>query len=466
MIAKFSPNSLFLAQAFLAAFQLILYIFSSSGLVNFWLVNFSAFSVIASGLLSWGIRAKILGNAGNFSIVLFFVTMSWVISFQVPLEVVYGNVELLDPRFRLIYDASGLNALVSFSALMLDFFLLGVSLSCIRARYHPSALGREHVPTAPILIGVFIVFAVFLVTINPSYVAGGHGKVKFDGLSASFYGVLVKLSAVYLALVCFNMKEKKVNVWSWVKVVNPLFIVLVVICVSLFFLAHNRVYAVMVAVPLLFSYFLITGTRVRVISVISLFFVLSVFATLFKIYGISNIFSQGLSISDGYIVSMFYFPFTAELAGSIYSSSILYSMWDSDGLFLYGVSFLVGFLRSIPGLVGVLDIEPSLYDSAVIATLQSGASYGVGTTAIIDMLVNFGVSLSVFWFLVIGYFFGRVEFRLYLGGATPLWYVCYFSIIVLVLFYPRASFNDLIGIVVFNLSFSLIYLSLFKRGGR
>src|SRR5690606_12246352 len=104
--------------------------------------------------------------------------------------------------------------------------------------------------------------------------------------------------------------------------------------------------------------------------------------------------------SEGYVFSKFLFPFTAELATSFYSGNILFSMWE-NGLSLYGISFLVGFLRVMPGLMGFLNLDPSAYDSAVIATLYSGANYGVGTTAIIDLLVNFGVALSLMIFLYV-----------------------------------------------------------------
>jgi len=135
-------------------------------------------------------------------------------------------------------------------------------------------------------------------------------------------------------------------------------------------------------------------------------------------------------------------------------------MWE-NGLSLYGISFLVGFLRVMPGLMGFLNLDPSAYDSAVIATLYSGANYGVGTTAIIDLLVNFGVVLSLMIFLYVGYFFGRSELKVFSGNKSIYSYVIFLTITILILFYPRASINDLISMVLFNLIFCKIYFSVF-----
>ena len=85
----------------------------------------------------------------------------------------------------------------------------------------------------------------------------------------------------------------------------------------------------------------------------------------------------------------------------------------------------------------------------------------MGTTAIVDLLVNFGLTISLIIFVFIGYFFGRSELKAYLCENSIYNYVIFLTITILILFYPRASINDLISMVLFNLIFCKIYFSIF-----
>lgn len=457
-----------LMQVMLLLLQGIIYFFSPIGSISFFVVNFSALSVIISFILSWRFRNSTILKGKGFSIILFFTLMSWIVSFQVPLEIVYGNDELLDTSLRLIYDASIVNKLVAFSSLMLNFFLMGTSYSYLK---YNSVLKSSNINgksntiiiSYPLLVLTVISFIIFFATVNSDYINSGHGVVELNPMSATAIGFLVKFSAVYLSIKLFYLQDKKLNLINYFSHLNVYYVSFTIIAVLAFFIANNRVYPIMILTPFLFSIFIHYKKKVNTIIMLLIFFALSIFGTLFKVYGFSDVFSSGLYIDEAYIITKFYFPFTAELAGSIYSNTILYSIWENSEFSLYGASFLVGLARTIPGIMGLLNINPIAYDSAIIATLYSNTSYGVGTTSIVDSLINFGVPISLVLFYVLGLFFSRSEMRVYNNNISVKSYIIYLTITILILFYPRASLNDLLGMLLFNIIFFKFYNTFFKR---
>lgn len=457
----------FLLQIILLIFQLCVYFLSSNGDVSFLIVNFSAITVLMSFLFSWRFRNQTFMKGYGFSIILFFVLMNWIVSFQVPLEIVYGNSDLLNQNLRLIYDRTAINKIVSFSSLMLNFFLVGVTYSYSERRVfynrNNSNFHDYKINSTPLFFLLILLFFSFLLTVNSDYVDHGHGSASLDSFSASVIGIFARLSAIYLAIKIFNYRKKNMSLIGFLHGLNFYYLVLIAFTVIVFFIAHNRFYPLMILTPILFSFFIFSYKKVGIIKVVSIFLMLSVFATLFKLYGISDIYSSGFYINDDYLISKFYFPFTAELSGSIYSSSVLYALWDNLDTSLYGASYFAGVLRAFPGVMGFLSMYFPDHNTAVLATAYTGSDYGLGTTAIFDLLINFGVFLSLLIFLVLGYFFGRAEMNVYALGASPYSYVIYLTITILLFFYPRGSMNDMISMLIFNMIFFKIYILIFKK---
>lgn len=451
-------NTIFLFQIILIFLQGIIYFFSEKGDLSFFVINFSALSVVLSFCLSWFCRRSTIANGYGFSIILIFTFFSWIISFQIPLELVYGNLALLDPNLRMVYDITVINKLVAFNSLMLNFFLTGVTYSYSRNCVELADNKNVDLPSFPLFILISICFFLFMLTFNSDY---SHGEVKLDENSATIYGFIVKFSAIYLAIVIYNLNKKNRQFYSFIKKLNIYYFFIVFVLCSMFFYSNNRVYSIMLLMPLFFSYFIFMKKKISALLVLFGLVFVSVLGVLFKIYGLTSFYKQGFYIDETYVFSNFIFPYTSELAGSFYSSNIIYSMWES-GYSLYGMTFVVGVIRTIPGVMGFLGLPPVIYDSAVVATLYSGTNYGVGTTAIIDLLVNFGVVFSLLIFSFLGYFFGKSEIKVYATSGSIYSYIVFLTITILILFYPRASLNDLISMVFFNLIFCKFYFSILR----
>lgn len=443
--------------------QLLLYFFSiekGEGVSSF-VVNWSVATVFISLYASLRLRRRTCAHGFNFSIILFFVMMSAVIAFQVPLEIVYGNEALLDRSQNLVYDVSVVNGLVAFSSLFLNFFLFGVSFSytkkCTSIKPSFEVSVARKLPAKPILLFVWVGIALFFVTVNSEYLNHGHGRVSLNSISQSAITIISRFSPIYLSIIAFNILGDKVSFFELLRRLRWLYLMAMMLVVFAFFLAHNRMYPIMLATPIVFAFVVILRVRMKVRTVVLCFLALSVFGTLFKIYGIKDFYRHGLFIDEVHTISLYYFPFTAELASSFYSGNVLYSMWYNSGFSLHGASFFVGFLRIIPGVMGLLNVDPSFYSSSVTATLYSGLHYGVGTTAIADLLVNLGVFFSVVVGILLGFLFGRSEVSVYGKNVSVSQLIVYLTITSLILFYPRASFNELIAMVLFNVFFYGFY---------
>lgn len=458
-----------LFQIFIVIIQFFTYFLTAPrSEISLSLVASSILLSLTNIVISFAIRKKAGLGKKNFSIVLFFYIMSFIICFQIPLEISLGNYNLLSYNF--IYNTEILNKMIAYSALILSVFSVGCSISYQRAcqrKLIPNDLlaNSSKIKTTPLFILLLGSFLMFILNVDSSYIDGGHGTVKFEGIGFSFLGIFIRLSIVYLSIILYNNRKMQVSsrahFKSFLGIFNKGYLLFIIITVAIFFLAHNRVFVVFTFVPLVFGYFVFTKKNVGISMVLLIYFGLSVFGTLFKLYGIDNLFDSGLAIQGNIVISKSYFPFTAELASSIYSQSILFYNWLENDLFLFGYSYLVGLLRVFPGLMGLLSIPPIEYDTAVIATTYSGANYGLGTTSIVDVLINFGFLGSCVLFLYLGYFFSRTEVRVYTEQASVRLYIIYFSITSLILFIPRASINDLLATIIFNLMFFRLYSTIY-----
>ncbi|QMV69778.1 oligosaccharide repeat unit polymerase [Sphingobacterium paramultivorum] len=430
--------------------------------------NFDRFTILASSLLTLAsfiisilVRNKTGIKNNNFSIILFFFAMSFIISFQIPLEIAFDNTILL--QYRSIYDIFVVNKMVCFSALALDLFIIGVTIGYIKNRdkaVKTQVLITRKFNVKPLYVVIVSCFVMFVFNINSSYIDGGHGTVRFEGIGFSFYALFSRLSIVYISMVIYNNQDslkKTRTLKDFIGVFSKSFLAFLLITVIIFFLAHNRVFVILTLTPFLFAFFVFSKKRIKTIVVVGIFVFLTVFATLFKLYGINNILDSGLTIDNNYVISKSYFPFTAELANSVYAQSILFSQWYQHDFLMYGYSFFIGILRIVPGLAGFISLDPAVYDSAVIATRISSASYGVGTTALGDTLVNLGFLGSLFALGFLGFLFAKSEINIYKNYVKINTYIIYFSITSFVLFIPRASLNDLIASIFFNLIVVQIY---------
>lgn len=394
-----------------------------------------------------------------------FLLMYFVVCFQFPIDYIIGNDGINYSNY--FYNLRTINLSVTFDAMCFVSFIIGLMSRNFKET------GFYNVPevsfvSPKIVLRLLIVFWLgFIIFLNKDYVMGGHGSVLINPISVAFYGYFWRLNIVYLAICLHNNKGIKLGLKGALMTLPLLYLLIVGIAVLLFLLANNRVYVFNLLTPCLFYLLCITHFKSKPIPSMILIGIASVFFTLFKIFGLENLFSiSNLQVHDlqGYDRFASFSPFTSELAGSILADSALFDVWYNHGVVTLGSTLVLGVLRSISGLVPIFfyitGLSSSTYDTGVYITKLLSADYGLGSSVSGDLILSVGFLGT----LACMFFFGKLCFygdsilrtnRNNLKGTVIA--LCISS---QVLFVARASLCDLIAAILFNILFLKIYMNI------
>lgn len=411
-------------------------------------------------------RQKSLLKNHSATTIITFLLLLFFLHYQLPIEILMGN-EKLDLNYFL-YDTPSSSRMFVFSFAMVNTFLFGLCLGLKAPLKSKPKSHKKSIPTRPLYYVLITFFLFFLLTINLDYINNGHGTVAANPIALSFYGLFIKTVIIYISITTYNnIKSFKTERWiksiiKYIKLFPFTFWIILIIATTIFLLANNRVYVIFLLGVPFFSFFLVSKKQIGLVKFSFTILLLSTFAMLFKILGIANLFSLSTTHKENYTQFLYYFPITAELSGSSYSGSILYYLYEQE-LFLYGKSFIVGLIRIVPGFMNLLGEYIVGYDSGIIATKLSGKPYGVGTTAIHDLLINFGAIPSIIIFGIIGYMLSKNEIKSYSANPSVVSITIYCTVASLIIFLPRSSLNDLIGFAGFSVIFLAVYVSIVSK---
>ena len=131
--------------------------------------------------------------------------------------------------------------------------------------------------------------------------------------------------------------------------------------------------------------------------------------------------------------------------------------------FLYGKSYFPYLFILIPGLPtymtkATFNIEPEHIATSGIITDYSNAGWGIGTNAIADVYMNFGLPGVVFLFFIFGMLIVWLEKQ---NGVYSL--IAYLLIFALAIYYPRASIFEQSALVIRALLIAFILLNLARN---
>lgn len=402
-----------------------------------------------------------------------FIILFSVICFQFPIDFIFGNDNINFKNYFYSYDT--INLSVTFNALCLVSFIIGFIVKVQYFNYRDYTVNKDVskrlIPAKPLLRIMYILWLGFILFMNRDYVNGGHGTVPVNGISIALYGYFWRINIIYLTICIYNSKvlNTKTSIREVFKSHPWVYWIIILISVFLFLLAHNRVYTFYIVTPVFFYFIVAVNIKTKPILSLSLILCVGVFFTLFKIFGLGEMFSAGnLDVSNinGYDRLFSVSPFTAELAGSIYADSAIFYFWYSKGIMLYGSSIVLGVLRSFSGLVplfySLTGLSKDTYDPTIYISVQLSAGYGLGTTISSDLLISLGFCgalIVMFWFGTIccrsdkGLFYNR-DFNDILIG------LCVASQVV---FIGRSSIGDLISTLIFCFVFIAVYKKIMMR---
>lgn len=402
-----------------------------------------------------------------------FILCFCIICFQFPIDYILGNEEINFSNY--FYSFSTINLSTTFNALCLVSFNIGLLHKA--SKYSAVSKEREldvfaFIPTSPLYKIMLALWLGFIYFINMEYINGGHGTVEANPISLSCYGYFCRFNIIFLAISLHKIlnRREKLSLLSSILSLPKVYWFIILTSALLFYFANNRVYTFYVLFPALF--YLLSVTKIKTKPLISLLIIIivGVFFTLFKIYGIDRMFTEGtidVSSLSHYDRFSSFSPFTSELAGSIWADSALFYIWYNRGIVIMGSTLVLGVLRTISGTTpiffAITGLSEKTYSSASFVTNELSAGYGLGSSVSGDLIVSVGF----YGALIVMYFLGRVCFvgdsslfnKLYTFKGLLVG-ICVSSQIV---FVTRSSLCDLISILLFCLIFSRIYIKYYQN---
>lgn len=426
--------------------------------------------IILSSLLMMKSRKKTCLEKKMISVSSLFLVFFFIVNFQISIDFLVKN-PYMNFEFY-FYDISKINKLVSLSGSCLVAYNIG----CMRDVFNYKQLGNiksnkiipeDKVNEKPLLFMCVVFVLLFVLTINKSYINGGHGVIPANPISLSFYGFFQRMYIIYISVIFYNSQSQTTKTRVTKKIVFLMILILPIIVI--FLLAHNRIYIIYILLPLIL---LLTRVYEKNIGFLSFILLLSLIGSLsisFKLYNIESLITNPIDVIssllylDGNQGLLSFYPFTGELAYSVYASSVLLKFYEL-GYFFWGASLFVGLMKIMPGMVGFImalfGITSTIgFDTASFITKEMNSSYGLGSNCVGDLLINIGFIPSLIFFYLVGRLFMKSDLMVYesKSRASLIWTTVWLSVASYVVFIPRSSFSDFIGAVGFNVIFVFIY---------
>lgn len=405
-------------------------------------------------------KNDVLKKIKIFGLVSVFVFAFFVVFFQRDIDYILG---ICDPDEQRFYDLVWAGAphvickSLCLSSVALISFLIGAY--SIRTRYNLTTLYAANYkfkqPKYVCYIGYFLI----LIYLGLSGFNANPDEDDNRGILVLTQAVIIAAISIY----CYKYKNEVNNIqqlWQYLRA--P--IILCAIYLVVILATGKRGGAVKVGFILIFLYIYMIKVRIPYLRIM-IFGFLGMLAM--SLIGLLR-FGSTMSVNDA-IDYLYTFqsilPMTGELAGSVNTLHVAIDNVPIKVPYNYGTSFFPGFSVLIPGFSRLLALTPFNFPNSedIITRLYFGGAvpdwgWGLGSSAVADAYISFGLIgvIFVFWFL--GRFFRKLEIKVLSMQHSPyalaLAICCYSQIFPLC----RGPFS----ILFLSLSYSVIIIYLFK----
>ena len=395
-----------------------------------------------------------------FGLVSVFVFAFMVVFFQRDIDYVLG---ICDPDDKRFYDLvwAGVPHVICkslcLSSVALISFLIGAY--GIRTRCSSISINSANIkfrdPKYVCYIGYFLIL-IYL----------GLSGFRANPNEDDNRGILVLTQAVIIAAIsiyCYKYKNKVNNfkhLCQYLKV--PLLLCAIYLVVIL--ATGKRGGAVKIGFTLIFLYIYMIKERIPYFHILTIG-LLGMLAM--SLIGLLR-YGSSMSVNDAlYYLYTFQSisPITVELAGSVNTLHVAIDNVPNKIPYNYGTSFFPGFSVLIPGFSRLLALTPFKFPNSeeIITLLYFGGAipdwgWGLGSSAVADAYISFGLLGVIFVFCVLGRFFRKLELKVLSMQHSPyalaLAICCYSQIFPLC----RGPFS----ILFLSLSYSVVIIYLFK----
>ncbi|MGK6340740.1 O-antigen polymerase [Chryseobacterium sp. DT-3] len=261
-------------------------------------------------------------------------------------------------------------------------------------------------------------FFFFLSQINSSFLdANTYGSGRKTSFLLGYSMLLFETSFIAIILIMIINNGKKSNFYNYLKQYGYSLIFFVLYLMLILF-SGDRGPIIYLSLALIFGYIYLNNVSIsssKLISVIIIGSMLMTILGMIRRTGVTLDSAINSKIENTYYPDSV-FPMTKELATSVLTISTAVNKVPTRYDHFYGLFMFQNFSVIIPGLNSFLNarlgIDTNFFSSSVFLTylsLGSNAKWGVGTSAVADVYLDFGILGVIVIFIIFGYLTKKIE---------------------------------------------------------
>lgn len=372
-----------------------------------------------------------------------------IVHFQIYVDVINGAYFNFGHDY--LYDKSIVCKSCVISSCALIAFLIGYT-------GQPSYFKQTMSSTGSLLsekyyvIFIYVLFVIFIGFTDPRYFMGGYGPAAFGGIElsgvsyyANFYLCLFFIG--YLAVRAYNLKYfyriKVTGFFNYLKFLDKKILIIFVVYIVLILLSGDRGPIIQLGLVLIGSFVILYNEKISLVkTLIFLFCGIFIISYIAYVRELKDVDSYWDKITEaGEIMktrkrNSSISPGTVELASSVRAMHASVSYVEQNG-YSYGAYEGMQIAGIIPGLglflSELLNLDLGALKSSTLLTqlvLGTDPTHSVGTSAVADVYLDFGLLGTILLFLFFGFFVRNIETKVYSKEICSLFiWVLFFLIL-------------------------------------
>lgn len=358
--------------------------------------------------------------------------------------------------------------------------------------YHYRVLSKPHnnfgnICKSPVLIWVLLSllsFILWVINIDLNSFFTGmeyQGSGAADRVSSPFaifetlLDCFITISFAVITKNNINRKNVKWSFFLYLKSIPMLLLLVIGFYMGLRTMSGDRGPVIYTGLMLFYSYVITTQKKIKLLVLVSMVIVGAFSLTLLNVVRnfrnpnetFSERLTRGLDEMGDNTEKRTISPFTHELAKSVNCNYIaVYDIDNNITTYKYGGYNISELLVAVPGMNRVFktffDIDLYKFNSNEYLTISCfGKNYlfGLGTTALADFYLDFGILGMILGMFLIGFIYKRVDYYINNPVSNILLIICLLKFSSMSIYMPRAS----LSLILCRIFYILIIYYIFSR---
>lgn len=381
-----------------------------------WLfIVLNTISLLSFAFLDKDENVNLKNNKIKFSVL--FLIGFLIVTFQPFVDLALGYLEPSN-RYLFIRPAVILKTLLC-ASIALNSYLFGTSLFQSRKVIRKHGVDvRKFIDVRALKVINVLSFVFFLSQINASFLnANTYGSGRKTSFFLGYSMLLYETSFIALILFVIINNGRKSKFIPYLKQYGYSLLFFVAYLLLIMF-SGDRGPIIYLSLALFFGYIYLNDVKISSTKLISIFIVGSMVMTILGMIrrtGVTLDSAINSKIENTYYPDSI-LPMTKELATSVLTISVAVNKVPAVHGHFFGLFMFQNFSVIIPGLNNLLNsklgIDATNFSSSVFLTYMSlgpNARWGVGTSAVADVYLDFGVFGVIIIFILFGYLTKKLE---------------------------------------------------------